>query len=198
MDSQTPKHLIVAYDFTLSNFPNRLRCCLGGNHAGDEVFPCAKAIVTGVSVWGIGGHREKHALFSSLLSCFLNRKRKQGNASNIGRLLFYQHASLQPKAKLKYSTNEDEWPRIILRCTVVPRVSPTISFSLFSHFCTAKRSQGLALWRRWEFFVWPAPFATFSTWPSAASLGRSCRLRVRLISESPCNSLAITCHQAGQ
>lgn len=108
MDYQIPKHLIVAHDFTLPNFPNQLRCCLGGDHAGDEVFPCAESDHHGISVWGIGDHREKRALFSPLLSCFLNRKRKHGNARNIGRLLFYQHASLQPKAKLKYNTNEDE------------------------------------------------------------------------------------------
>lgn len=101
MDSQTPKLLVLARDLTLSNSPNQLCCCLGGNPAGDEVFPCAESNHHCISVLGIGGHREKHALFSPLLSCFFNRKRKQNNASNIGRLLFYQHASLQPKAKLK-------------------------------------------------------------------------------------------------
>lgn len=166
MDSQTPKHLMVAHDFTLSNSPSQLCSCLGGNHAGDEVFLCAESNHHSISVWGIDGHREKHALFSPLLSCFLNRKRKQGNASNIERLLLYQHASLQPKAKLKYNTNEDEWLRTTLRCTVVPRVPPTISFFLFSHCWIAKRSQGLALWRRWEFFAWLAPFAAFATWLS--------------------------------
>lgn len=196
MDSQTPKFLIVAHNLTWSNSPNQLCCCLGGNHAGDEVFPCEESNHHCISVLGIGGHREKEALFSPLLSCFLDHKRKRSNASNIGRLLLYQRASLQPKAKLKYNTNEDEWLWVTLQCTV-PRLLPTISFSLFSHFCTVKRSQGLALWRRWEFFLWPAQFTRFSSWPSAASLGTSCQLRVRPISESPCNSLAITCRQAG-
>lgn len=129
-----------------------------------------------ISVWGIDGHREKHALFSPLLSSFLNRKRKQGSAGTIGRLLFYQHASLQPKAKLKYNTNEDEWLRLRLRCTVVPRVPPTISFSLFSHFWIAKRSQGLALWRR--FFLYDLlRLRHFLPDPQPAPLGRSCQLR---------------------
>lgn len=186
-----------AFDFTLSNSLNQLCCCLGGNHAGDEVFRCAENNRHCISVWGTGGHREKRALFSPLLSCFLSHKRKPGNAGNIGRLLFYQHASLQPKAKLKCNTNEDEWLRITLWCTVVPRVPPTISFSLFSHFWAAKGSQGLALWRRWEFFCMTCSICgvfhltlSYTPWEVLPDA-------VRLISESPCDSLAITCHEAG-
>lgn len=121
--------------------------------------------------------QRKACPFQPTAQLFPQSQEEEGSAGSIGRLLFYQHASLQPKAKLKYNTNEDEWLWITLRCTVVPRVPPTILFSLFSHFWAAKRSQGLALWRRGVFFVWPAPFAAFSTWPSAALLGSSCQLR---------------------